>query len=100
MVFATFGIGWTLTIDSVTFLISFIGIMLLQYDEKMKVTNERYASYKDTVKGLRYLIGNRIQRFITFNHVILNFSPTAVVSWRLKEIARPLDEVEPIELAD
>lgn len=79
LVFATFGIGWTLAIDSVTFLISFIGIMLLQYDEKMKVTKERNSAYKDTVKGLRYLIGNRIQRFITFNHVILNFSTTAVV---------------------
>lgn len=82
VVFTVFGMAMTLAVDSVSFLISLAGLLLLRVEEnpsvEVKVGNSK-SSFKGVKEGLRYLIGNRIQRFVTVNHVLLNFTTTAVV---------------------
>ncbi|MFS1516600.1 MFS transporter [Bacillus sp. SCS-151] len=76
------GGAWTLSIDAFSFLLSFIAIFFLVVKEQVEKA-ARNVSGKQKVneglQGVRFLFGNRLHRFITLNHTVLNFSSYAVV---------------------
>ncbi|MDX8362570.1 MFS transporter [Cytobacillus sp. IB215316] len=76
------GGAWTLSIDAFSFLLSFIAIFFLVVKEPVEKA-ARNVSGKQKVneglQGVRFLFGNRLHRFITLNHTVLNFSSYAVV---------------------
>ncbi|WP_026688921.1 MFS transporter [Alteribacter aurantiacus] len=76
-----YGIGAVLSVDAFTYLVSFLGILLLSYKEpvKKKQTNKSERKTNGTsIKNITYLFKNEYQRFISFNHGKLNFTTTAV----------------------
>ncbi|WP_214484160.1 MFS transporter [Bacillus sp. SM2101] len=76
------GGAWTLSIDALSFLLSFIAIFFLVVKEPVEKA-ARNVSGKQKVneglQGVRFLFGNRLHRFVTLNHTVLNFSSYAVV---------------------
>ncbi|WP_349409344.1 MFS transporter [Pseudalkalibacillus sp. SCS-8] len=77
------GAAATLGIDAFTFLLSFASIGLLKLGEKsFSKSKERKIdkkqSLQDGLEGVKLLFSTKIQRFISFNHSVLNFSTHAV----------------------
>jgi len=82
IVLSTYGVVWALTIDAITFLISFFSIVFLTFNEKKQIKKSEKMnvkeSYHSSIEGLRLMVGNSYQRFTTINHAVLNFTTTAV----------------------
>jgi MFS family permease len=80
--FAVLGATGTLGIDTLTFFISFLTIILLQYNERMAKLSyqvpDTSTKWSETLKGMRHLIGNNVQRMLTLNHWILHFCTVSV----------------------
>jgi MFS family permease len=81
--FAALGATGTLSIDALTFLISFITIVLIQYHERIpKLTYQALpdtsTKWGQTLKGMKHLVGNNVQRLLTLNHWILHFCTVSV----------------------
>lgn len=80
-VLSAIGAAATLGIDAFSFLLSFVGIACLTIQEKKPVQKSNTAkkgTRKQGLLGLKLLFLTRIQRFITLNHMVLNFSTHAV----------------------
>ncbi|SES66397.1 Transmembrane secretion effector [Oceanobacillus limi] len=80
VVLSSFGVAMVLTIDAMTYFISFLGILFLTFHEKKwSVKQEKMRqTYLSSIKNVRYLFTNPYQTFISVQHVILNFSTTAM----------------------
>jgi MFS family permease len=82
LTFAAIGATGTLGIDALTFLISFITIALIQYHERIvkrpEKTLDTNTKWGQTLSGMKYLVGNNVQRLLTLNHGILNFCTVSV----------------------
>jgi hypothetical protein len=80
--FAALGATGTLGIDTLTFFISFITIVLIQYHERMTKASLKGTrttiGWRPTLQGMKYLIGNDVQKLLTLNHGILNFCTVSV----------------------
>jgi MFS family permease len=80
--FAALGATGTLSIDALTFFISFITIILIQYPERMAKLSyqvpDTSTKWSQTLKGMRHLVGNNVQRTLTLNHWILHFCTVSV----------------------
>ncbi|ASN06967.1 MFS transporter [Virgibacillus necropolis] len=75
------GAAATLGIDAFSFLLSFIGIACLTIREKVSNKNQQSTekgSWKQVLVGLKLLFSTKIQRFITLNLAVLNFSTHSV----------------------
>ncbi|MCF6137765.1 MFS transporter [Pseudalkalibacillus berkeleyi] len=77
------GVAATLGIDAFTFLLSFFSICLLKIGEKSFSRSKEHRidkkqSLREGLDGVKLLFSSKIQRFISFNHSVLNFSTHAV----------------------
>lgn len=80
-VLATFGVAVVLSIDAMTYFISFLGIVFLTFKENKRMNSRKESlrkSYVSSVKSVKYLFGNSYQTFISIQHGVLNFTTTAV----------------------
>ncbi|MGE8205622.1 MFS transporter [Heyndrickxia sp. NPDC080065] len=80
VVLSYIGAAATLSIDAASFLISFISISVLTFIERepSKRKINKKSLFKQGLSGVKYLFSTKIQRFITFNHIVLNFTTQAV----------------------
>ncbi|QOR67798.1 MFS transporter [Cytobacillus suaedae] len=99
IVFTVFGMAMTLAVDAISFFISLVGLLLIRFEERSvaEVAGPSKSSFKGVKDGLRYLVGNRVQRFVTVNHVLLNFTTTAVVLTVIVFAKQNL-ELNPVEI--
>ncbi|MGE6256979.1 MFS transporter [Heyndrickxia sporothermodurans] len=80
IVLSYIGAAATLSIDAFFFFISFISLFSLTFIEKesRKRKTNKQSHFKQGVSGVKLLFSSKIQRFITFNHIVLNFTTQAV----------------------
>jgi hypothetical protein len=89
MTFAVLGATGTLAVDTLAIFISFITITMIQYGENVfrksenqsqnqSESTENKAKWRQTLQGMKYLVGNDIQTLLTLNHGILNFTTVSV----------------------
>ncbi len=80
VVFAALGAAWVLALDALTFVVSFLALWFMQFREELEPTEAESPSQRlrDALQGLKYLIGNGIQRLFTFYQGALNFCTISV----------------------
>lgn len=79
-VLSSIGAAATLGIDALTFFLSFVSIAALTFvdkpDENRKSVQK--GTFAQGLDGLKLLFSSSIQRFITLNHIVLNFITHAI----------------------
>jgi hypothetical protein len=99
VVFTVFGMAVTLAVDTVSFFVSLVGLLLIRFEESkgIKVEGKSKSTLKGVKDGLRYLVGSKVQRFVTTNQLLLNFTTTAVVLTVIV-FAKQTLELNPVEI--
>jgi hypothetical protein len=83
------GAAWTLSIDALSFLLSFLTILFITYSfdpiekekksqESIEGTKKLKGSFLEAFDGIKYLLGNKIQRLLTLTQFTLYFSTISV----------------------
>jgi hypothetical protein len=98
LTFAVLGATGTLAMDTLAIFISFITITMVQYGENVVRKSETHfenrsetqsqnqsesdehkaTKWRQTLQGMKYLVGNDIQKLLTLNHGILSFTTVSV----------------------
>ncbi|MBS3678727.1 MFS transporter [Ornithinibacillus massiliensis] len=79
VVLSTLGVAAVLSVDAMTYFISFLGIAFLSVKESRKREETKTkTTYLSSFQDISYLFANGYQRFVSFNQCILSFCTTAV----------------------
>ncbi|WP_227396176.1 MFS transporter [Jeotgalibacillus aurantiacus] len=80
-VLTLYGTAMALSIDALTYLLSLFGVILVVFKEKnqtRRIKTKVIAEYKLSLKSIRFLFANPYQRFISLQHILLNFTTVTV----------------------
>ncbi|MBD1382160.1 MFS transporter [Metabacillus arenae] len=82
-IFTALGAGWTIAIDAATYFVSLLGICFICFEPNkssiQKDTLIKGTTFKLALEGILYMFASPLQRFLSFNHIMLNFLSNAVI---------------------